>query len=262
MRTALVRGALVLGSAGVLVITAAFAPIVLRGIDGFRVERVEVNGVRYLTAAAAVEAAGIDGTANIFDDPTPWLEQLRMHPLVADARIRRSVPGTIVLDIEEAVPVAFARTPELRAISSHGLILPLDPAADGLNLPVLSVPTRVSGMGRAVDRETLGILAFLDVTRRVEPGLLDWISEIGVTGDVVRLVLSTAEDAEVLVPLQPGADRLRELASTLAELAAPRVVQSPAGSGVRAAQSELSNVSRIDVRFNNQVVVSLRKGKS
>lgn len=262
MKTALFRGAVVLACAAVLVVAAAFAPIALRGIGAFRVQRVEVNGVRYLSAAAAVDAAGIDATANVFDDPAPWIEQLRMHPLVADVRLQRRMPGTIVLHIDEAVPVAFARTPELRAIGSHGRILPLDPADEGLNLPVLTVRTRVSGQGRAVDQATLDILAFLAVTRRVEPGLIEWISEIGMTRGAVRLVLRNASDAEVLVPAEPAADRLRELASTIAELSAPRVVRSANGAASRAAETELADVRRIDVRFHDQVVVSLRKGKS
>lgn len=262
MRTALMRGAAVLGCATVLVTAAAFTPIALRGIAGFRVQRVEVSGLRYLTAAAAVDAAGIDATANVFDDPTPWLEQLRVHPLVADVQLRRRLPGTIVLEIEEAVPVAFARTPELRAIGAHGRILPLDPAAEGLNLPVLSVRTRVSAFGRAVDPATLSALQFLVFARRIEPGLIDWISEIGMEGEAVRLVLRSAADAEVLVPVEPGADRLRELAATIAELGTPRVVQPAGGATVRAAETELARVKKIDVRFHDQVVVSLRKGKS
>jgi hypothetical protein len=262
MRTALVRGGLVLASAAVLIVVAAFMPIALRSIDGFDIQRVEVNGVRYLTAAAAVETAGIDDTSNVFDDPAPWLERLGAHPLIAGVTIQRRLPGTLVLDLEEAMPVAFARTPELRAIGSHGRILPLDPAAEGLNLPVLTVRTRVSGIGRAVDPETLAILKFLAMTRQVQPGLVDWISEIGMAGDAVRLVLRSAADAEVLVPPDPSADRLRELSSTLAELATPRVVPSAQGGAVRAAEAELARVGRIDVRFHDQVVVSLRKGKS
>ena len=262
MRTALVRGTLVIACAAALVTVAAFAPIMLRSIDGFRVQRVEVNGVRYLTAGATVEAAGIARGANVFDDPAPWLERLRVHPLVADVRIERRVPGTLVVHIDEAAPVAFARTPELRAIGSHGRILPLNPADDGLNLPVLTVNTRVSGSGRAVDEDTRSILAFLAEVRQAEPGLIDWISEIGVAGSAVRLVLRTASDAEVLLPAEPGADRLRELASTLAELAAPRLVRSTDGATARAAEAELARVRRIDVRFHDQVVVSLRKGKS
>ena len=261
MKTALLRGVLVLAVAGIMVVITAFAPIALRGIDAFRVQRVEVNGVHYLTAPAAVAAAGIAPGANVFDDFTPWAEQLRTHPLVADVRVQRRLPGTLVLDIDEAVPVAFARTPELRAIGGNGRILPTDPADDDLDLPVLLVRTRVSGSGRAVDAETLSIIEFLATATRHEPQLIAWISEIGVHGDAIRLVLRSATDAEVLVPARPTADRLRELATTLAELATPVLVHSDSGT-VRAAEAELSRVRRIDVRFHDQIVVSLRKGKS
>lgn len=262
MMTALVRCALVLAFAAVLVVATAFAPIALRSISGFRVQRVEVNGVRYLTAAAAVDAAGIGSASNVFDDPAVWLERLRAHALVADVRITRRLPGTLVLHIEEAVPVAFARTPELRAIGSHGRVMPLDPADEGLDLPVLTERTRVSGLGHAVDPATRTILGFLAEVRRVDPGLIDWISEIGMHGDAVRLVLRSAADAEVYVSAAPAADRLRRLSATLAELATPRVVPSSDGTAARSAEAELARVSRIDVRFHDQVVVSMRKGKS
>src|SRR5690606_13580026 len=120
--------------------------------------------------------AGITSASNLFDDATPWIESLRAYPLVADVRIQRRVPGTIVLHIEEAVPVAFARTPELRAIGANGRVLPADPADDDMDLPVLMVRTRVSGQGRAVDPETLEIVRFLTTVERVERGLLGWIS--------------------------------------------------------------------------------------
>ncbi|MGH7465775.1 MAG: cell division protein FtsQ/DivIB, partial [Longimicrobiales bacterium] len=223
MRTALRRTALVLACAAAIVITAAFAPIALRGIHGFRVQRVEVNGVHYLTAQVAVEAAGITSTSNVFDDFAPWIDGLSMHPLVTAVRVQRRLPATIVLHIEEAVPIAFARTPELRAIGANGRILPTDLADDEMDLPVLTVRTRVSGDGRAVDPETLAIVEFLAAVGQIEPELIDWISEIDMHGDAVRLRLRSAADAEVLVPVRPTVERLRELSSTLAELATPQL---------------------------------------
>jgi hypothetical protein len=172
------------------------------------------------------------------------------------------VPRTVVLHIEEAVPVAFARTPELRAIGANGRILPVDPAAGDMDLPVLAVRTRVSGQGRAVDTETLTIVRFLITAARVEPGLMGWISEAGMHGDAIRLVLRNATDAEVLVSAEADADRLRELHLTLAELATLRLVHSADSTVARAADTELSRVKRIDVRFHDQIVVSLHKGKS
>lgn len=258
MKTAMLRTLTVLACAAVLVVGAAFAPIVLRTIPAFRVQRVEVTGITHLRPADAVSAAGITSASNLFDDATPWIEALRAYPLVADVRIQRRVPGTIVLHIDEAVPVAFARTPELRAIGANGRVLPADPADDDMDLPVLTVRTRVSGQGRAVDPATLEIVRFLATVERVERGLLGWISEIGMSGDAMRLVLRNTSDAEVLIDARPTAERLRELHLTLAELATPTVVHAPNGAG----EPELARVKRIDVRFHDQIVVSMHRGKS
>ncbi|HEX6306739.1 MAG TPA: FtsQ-type POTRA domain-containing protein [Longimicrobiales bacterium] len=258
MRTALRRIGLVAAAAALLVGAAVFAPLALRSLGMFRVQRVELVGGRYLTATAAARTAGITPAANVFDDTTPWIERLRANPLVADVRIRRQLPGTLVLSIEEAVPVAFARTPELRPIATNGRILPVDPAAAPLDLPVLTVRTRVSGSGRAVDRETLEIIRFLAGIGRAEPGLIGWVSEIGTHGDAIRLVLRTAGGADVLVPARITPERLRELHITLSELAAAPAADADADT----AGSDLARVKRIDVRFHDQIVVSLHEGKS
>jgi hypothetical protein len=262
MRSALLRTGLVLACALTLIAAAAFAPIALRRIDGFRVQRVELVGAHHFTPAAAVAAAGLSPAANLFDDPNPWIESLRMHPLVADVRITRRLPSTLVMHVEEATAVAFARTPELRAIGSNGRILPADPAQSDMDLPVLTVRTRISAQGRAVDPETLALVRFIAFVTQHEPGLIGWISEAGMHGDAVRLVLRSATDAEVLVPAEPTAGRLRELHLTLAELATPQLVHSADSAAVRAGDSELSRVKTIDVRFHDQIVVSLHRGKS
>lgn len=262
MRTALIRTGLVVLCAAALVVGAAFAPLALRELGMFRVQSVELIGATYLTPEAAATTASITPAANLFDDPNPWIESLRMHPFVADVRVQRRLPSTLVLHVEEATPIAFARTPELRAIGSNGRVLPADPARDDLDLPVLGVRTRVSAQGRAVDPETLMLVRFITFVTQHEPGLLGWISEAGMDGAAVRLVLRSATDAEVLVPAQPTAERLRELHLTLAELATPRLVHSADSAHARAGDSELSRVKTIDVRFHDQIVVSLHRGKS
>jgi hypothetical protein len=276
--TGTLRIALVLGSAALLVLATTFAPLGLRRFNGFRVQRVEVVGARYLTAEAAAAASGITTASNIFDDATPWIDALLSHPLVVEASVERRLPGTIRLHVSESKPVAFARTPELRAIDELGRVLPADPAADGMDLPVLALQTRVSAAGRAADSATIRIAAFLGLVGRTEPGLLGWISEVGVHHDAIRLVLRNATDAEVLVPAGPTPLRLRELHLTLAELATPRYAaaatdrsgaQAPganasgaaADSTTRVLEPELARVRRIDGRFNDQIVVALHAGK-
>jgi hypothetical protein len=266
MRQGLVRIGVVLGAALLLITGAWLAPGRMRSIDAFAVEHVELSGTRYLSPEAAVAAAGITATSSIFDDPAPWIEALSRHPLVRSVGIQRQLPGTLRITIEESRPVAFARTPELRPIDAAGRLLPADPGAEGMDLPVLAVITRVSAGGWAEDEETQRIAAFLGIAWSLEPGLLGWISEVAVHGDAVRLVLRNASDAEVLVPAAPTAARLRELHLTLADLAAPRLADGEADASgqptVRDAGPDLGRVRRIDGRFHDQIVVALHRGKN
>jgi hypothetical protein len=265
MRSAVLRIALVVVCATALILGAVFAPLALRRIDAFSVQRVEIDGVRYLDGEAAVAASGITADSNVFDDPTAWRDALLRHPLVTEVRVTRQAPNTVRLHITESRPVAFARTPELRPIDERGYVLPADPAADGMDLPVIASYTRVSAAGRAADAQTLRLVAFLGTVNRLEPGLVGWISEIGPHGDAVRLVLRNAADAEVLVPAEPDADRLRELHFTLADLAMPRYAASADttdATTVRSAEPELSRVMRIDGRYHDQIVVALHRGKN
>jgi hypothetical protein len=259
---AMMRIGIVIGCSAALVASGAFAPVGLRQLGSFQVSRVQVHGVRHLAPEVAVAASGISTESNLFDDPAPWVESLRRHPLVVDASIERRMPGTLVIHVRETRPVAFARTPELRAIDKTGRILPADPSAEGMDLPVLALTTRVSAEGRATDPETLRIVRFLGEVGRIEPGLLGWISEMDAHGDAVRLTIRNAADTDVLVMAEPTAGRLRELHLTLADLATPRVAATDDPSRTGDAGPELSRVRRIDGRFHDQIVVSLRGGRN
>jgi cell division septal protein FtsQ len=235
----------VIACAAALLLSAAFAPLALRGLDGFAVRRIEVVGSYHLTAEAAVAASGIDGRSNVFDDPNPWLASLTQHPLVANARIERRVPGTIVLHVREAVPVAFARTPELRAIDERARVLPANPAADDMDLPVLTFASKIDAAGRAADPSTQRVATFLGIVEREAPALLGWISEVGTHGTDVRLTLRNAPTVDVLLPAEPSLQQLSALSGIMAEL-----------------MSEITTVRRIDVRFHDQVVVALHGRKN
>jgi hypothetical protein len=260
MSNAMLRTALVFLVAAMMIAGAAFAPSGMRHMESFRVRQVEVTGLRHLDADAAVRASGITMESNVFDDPGSWLEALSAHPLVAGAHVERRVPGTIVLHVRESQPVALARTPELRPIDERGRVLPADPSSPEMDLPVLGIVTRVSATGQAADAQTLMATRFLGIVGRLEPGLLGWFSEVATHRDAIRVVLRNATDADVLLPAEPTAERLRELHLTLAELATPRLAS--AGSTARDLGAELSRVRRIDGRFHEQIVVALHRGKN
>src|SRR5690606_16473120 len=183
------------------------------------------------------------GPANVFDDPEPWRQALLAHPLVADARIERRLPGTIILRITETEPVALARTPELMPVDATGRVLPIDPAAQSIDLPVLNVASAVGDDGRLAEPAAISMLAAYERIRRFEPALAARVSEIlPAHGGGLRLLLSDPPLAEVLLPADFGAIGLRQVQLALSDLGA---------------RDELPRVRRIDVRFRDQVVVSL-----
>src|SRR5690606_15562586 len=109
MNRAALRWLGVAAAAAALSALVAQSPRLLRRLEYFAVDQVEVTGTRYLAPEAALSISGIAAPANVFDDPEPWRQALLAHPLVADARIERRLPGTIILRITETEPVALAR---------------------------------------------------------------------------------------------------------------------------------------------------------
>jgi cell division septal protein FtsQ len=75
--------------------------------------------------------------ASVWNDLEPWEFGLRRHPLVRDASVRRQLPGTLVMEVVERMPVALIPTPVLEPVDATGRLLPLDPASYRLDLPVL-----------------------------------------------------------------------------------------------------------------------------
>src|SRR5690606_24631739 len=136
---------------------------------------VEVRGTRLMEPAAALDALAIPAGATVFDDFAPWRARLLAHPLVADARIARKLPDTIVLDITETEPLALVRTPELRPVDVRGRVLPVAPGAAPLDLPVLGGRADVDATGRVRDETQRALLATLAIVRTAQPALAEWV---------------------------------------------------------------------------------------
>lgn len=167
------------GATAVAALAATEVPGLLREVELFGVREVRLEGGRFLDADEATEVAAIPAGASVWDDPAPWEARLRDHPLVRDVRIRRELLGTLVVEVDERVPVAFAPTPVLRPVDARGEPLPLDPAAHALDLPVLRPRPEgddPDGEARRL-RELAGEVARLG---EIAPELAARISEVGI----------------------------------------------------------------------------------
>jgi cell division septal protein FtsQ len=128
----------VLVAFGALMLAALIGPRLLRGLGFFRVRRVEIAGLQYLAPAKIMTAIGLAPTASVFDDPAPLARRALGVPGIKSAMIRRRMPGTLQISLEEAVPVALApgNGGRLSLLDARGTMLPFDPLISAPDLPL------------------------------------------------------------------------------------------------------------------------------
>jgi len=136
------------------------------------------------------------------------------------------LPGTLVVDIDENLPVALVPTNDgLRAYDSRGTLLPIDLARTPIDAPI-------------VPRRDVGLLKLLGVLRNEAPALYDRVSEIRIAGP-----------DEVLIEFSGTPIRaMRDVsAARLAEI--DPVQEDLTRRGLHAAE--------IDLRYRDQVIARL-----
>lgn len=147
-------------------------------MDFFRVRRVELEGVRYALPDEIVSRLEVDTLASVWDDVSPLEERVLEHPQVRDVRIRRRLPGTLVVIVTENPPVALVSSSSgFEVTDASGETLPVDPTTIDVDLPVLA------------SRDTL-LLRLLGSVRAEDPALFSRVSEARRTsqGDIVLVL--------------------------------------------------------------------------
>ena len=170
------RRRIAIGAGAVLLLLALWfvAPRALSGLDYFHVQTVQLEGARFLTPTAVLAALGTDTSASVFGDPDAFAAKVEGMPLVARARVRRKLPGTLVVSIVERTPVALIATADgFRGVDSAGMRLPIDPAMSAFDAPVV-LPS-AGPRDTVADRRIFNLLGML---RAKDPDLFDAIEEV------------------------------------------------------------------------------------
>ena len=222
------RVRLVLGAAiAVLALGAPFwGPLLCRQLSFFRVRRVEIIGARYVSVNDILERLRVDTTASVWDPTKPLVGRLASHPQLRHVTVRRKLPGTLVVEVEENPPVALVPgTDGFHAYDARGVALPMDLARTPVDAPILA-------------RRDVGVLLFLGDLRNEAPAVYDRVSEVRVAG-AEELVLDLAG-----TPVRAMRD------VTAARLADVEPVEEDlARRGLHAAE--------IDLRYRDQVIARL-----
>lgn len=198
----------------------------LQEMDFFRVRRVEIEGARYAAPDEIVSRLRVDTTASVWDDVSPLEARVREHPQVREVRIRRKLPGTLVVVVTENPPVALVSgAGGLEVTDADGLALPVDPTTMDVDLPVLA------------SRDTL-LLRLLGEMRAEDPAFFARVSEARRTprGDIV-LVLP---EHRVLAGADVTVYRLGDVLPVELDLARRQL-----------------QVAELDLRFRDQVIARL-----
>jgi cell division protein FtsQ len=219
-----------LGVVAIIVVLALGAPfwgpLLLRQLAFFRVRKVEIIGARYVSVGDVVERLHIDTTASVWDPTAPLAARLASHPQLHRVSVRRKLPGTLVVDIDENLPVALVPTNDgLRAYDARGTLLPIDLAHTPIDAPIVS-------------RRDVALLALLGVLRNEAPTLYDRVSEIRLAGP--DEVLFEFSGIPVRAMRDVSAARLAEIEPVQEDLAR---------RGLHAAE--------IDLRYRDQVIARL-----
>jgi cell division protein FtsQ len=218
-------------AAGTLVALALLATspwwgrTVLSRMSFFQLRKVEIEGLRYLSPADVAARMKVDTSQSIWIDLDPVAARVRAHPQVADVRLRRRLPGTLVARVTEHLPVAMvASRTGFSVVDARGVILPMDPTETAVNLPVVA------------QRDTV-LLRLLAGIRAANPALFDRISQARRSGDEVRLELATLT---ILAMADVTVQRLADILPVERDLA---------NRQLRAAE--------LDLRYREQVIARL-----
>jgi cell division protein FtsQ len=232
--------------AGAVLVTAGAAtfrwwgPPAFRGVSWFDATRIEVAGARLLAPHEVVSASGVRIGASVYTEPAAWEAALRRHPVVAEARVERRLPGTLRIRIVEKRPVALVAAGALRPATAAGELLPVDPARVAVDLPLAGAAP--DSATRVADPAVLRLLSEAGRLADADPVLMARVSELayGPRGSL-RLVLAEPRIEVLLEPgaAEPGLTRLRAALEDVGRRVPPR------------------GRARVDARFADQVVVRL-----
>jgi cell division septal protein FtsQ len=216
------------GIAGLLVLASpVWAPLVLRRMAFFRVRRIEIAGAHYVAPSDILSRLHVDTMASVWDPTRPLSARVAAYPEIEKAVVRRKLPGTLVVEVTERVPVALVPAANgFRVYDQRGVALPIDPSRVSVDAPVL------------MQRDT-AVLRLLGAMKVEQPALYARVSAVRRAGrDEFVLQL---DDWPVRVMHDVTLDRLAELGPVEADLLKKQL-----------------RVAEIDLRYRDQVIARLQ----
>lgn len=150
------------------------------------VDHIRITGARRETPSAIRRATGVQrGDALLFVNAGAVARRLERLPWVAQATVRRELPGTLAIEVEEYVPTAYMRVgpKQVGLIASTGRLIAYAKAAP-LHVAQMVGEQTAPAIGEAISRPgAAGVL------ERLPPRLRAEVQAIDVSEPNIALVL-------------------------------------------------------------------------
>jgi cell division protein FtsQ len=210
--------------------------------DALTITRITVSGNSRLSKGEVVALLdGIRGANMLTVDIESWRHKLLSSPWVADAAIRRVLPGTVNVVISERQPMGIGRVnDDLYLIDDRGGIIDqYGPNYAAFDLPVidgLAAAPRDNGL--LIDEARAALAAHVLTALQARPALARRVSEIDVS-DVRDAVLILKGDTALV---RVGSEQFAERLQSYLDLAPALRERVPA-------------IDYVDLRFDERVYV-------
>jgi cell division protein FtsQ len=209
------------------------------------VKQVAVEGINVITKDEIVRLMNLPPNAPMYDiDLTAVQKNILTNSFVKSAVIQRDAPSTIRVIVEERRPEAVLNASELYYLASDGTVLPYIASEETYDIPVISGVDSLTGIKtgkQLLNAEVREALEIITASKYTSSDLFHAISEIRLRKGK-DLVLYSFESG---IPIIFGkGDAVRKMVKLDAFWR--QFIQN----------NETSDIQYIDIRFDDQVVVS------
>ena len=215
--------------------------------EALTVNRITVRGNERMSRGEVLALLeGLRGGSMVTADLERWRQKLLTSPWVADAAIRRELPGTLSVVISERQPMGIGRIRDsLYLIDRRGTIIDeFGPNYAEFDLPIIDGLASARAGATLVDepRAALAVRLINDLQRR--PDLASRISQIDVTDPRDAVVILKGDTALVRVGNERFTDRLQSYIDLMPTL-----------------RARVPDIDYVDLRFDERVYVRPSRGR-
>jgi cell division protein FtsQ len=192
----------------------------LQDIVGIRLEKVNVEGNRFLTGEEVVKAAALPVGENMFRlDLERAGENIKALNWVDRVFIERRLPRSVLVSIKERQPVALLDNGLLFGVDAQGRVLPPSNELMREDLPLISgISFTVEGIGTTLAAQAVRpALDFLDFVKKQDAALAQDVSEINLS-ETDSLKVTFIDGVQVLFSPPVGETELKRMALVLGDL--------------------------------------------